>query len=189
MVTPRDGEQALPEWPVALVEVYIHDALGGRQWASHSECEVFVDNLRTAWAPLVLPEPSPAHPLANPATGKLVETVAASTVPKGTASEARPSSTSGEASGGDGGGDNSDAGDDSSSDGEMIVEEGGHVEAVLPGATSGGGGAAAIAAAATAAARALARRREQAKTFSGFEKICLDGEDENIPAVTDRFAR
>lgn len=192
MVTSHDGEQALPEWPVALVEVYIHDALGGRQWASHSECEVFVDNLRTAWAPLVLPEPSPAHPLPSPATGKTVETVAASTTSTGTALEARPSSSAGEASGGDGGGggcNNSDAGDDSSSDGEMIVEEGGHVEAVLPGATGGGGGAAAIAAAATAAARALARRREQAKTFSGFEKICLDGEDENIPAVTDRFAR
>ncbi|CAM9165219.1 unnamed protein product, partial [Hapterophycus canaliculatus] len=43
--------KALPEWPVALLDIYMHDALGGRQWASHSACKPFVDNLRTAWAP------------------------------------------------------------------------------------------------------------------------------------------
>ncbi|CAM9751680.1 unnamed protein product, partial [Scytosiphon promiscuus] len=43
--------KTLPEWPVALLDIYMHDALGGRQWASHSACKTFVENLRTAWAP------------------------------------------------------------------------------------------------------------------------------------------
>ena len=204
--------QALPEWPVAIIEVYMHDALGGRHWASHSACKLFVDNLRTAWSPPPpppLPAPSDAPPRALTAgggdaelsSGKKEESdlkgksvaeaegvmVAPSTTAKIIAAGLHPSS------GAAGGGGGSDVGDDSSSsDGEMIVEEGGHVETVLP-ATSVGGGreaAAAVAAAATAAARALARRREQETSmFSGFEKISLDGADENIPAVSDRFAR
>ncbi|CAN0344832.1 unnamed protein product, partial [Ectocarpus fasciculatus] len=34
----------------------MHDALGGRQWASHSACKPFVDNVRTAWAPPTPPQ-------------------------------------------------------------------------------------------------------------------------------------
>ncbi|CAN0082658.1 unnamed protein product, partial [Ectocarpus sp. 12 AP-2014] len=30
---------------------------------------------------------------------------------------------------------------------------------------------------------------EEAKTFSGFEKLDLEGEDDHIPAVSDRFSR
>ncbi|CAN0555439.1 unnamed protein product, partial [Ectocarpus sp. 8 AP-2014] len=48
--------QALPEWPIALLDIYMHDALGGRQWASHSACKPFVDNVRTAWAPPTPPQ-------------------------------------------------------------------------------------------------------------------------------------
>ncbi|CAM9916046.1 unnamed protein product, partial [Ectocarpus sp. 13 AM-2016] len=51
--------QALPEWPIALLDIYMHDALGGRQWASHSACKPFVDNVRTAWAPPTPPQAKP----------------------------------------------------------------------------------------------------------------------------------
>ncbi|CAM9263242.1 unnamed protein product, partial [Pylaiella littoralis] len=52
------------------------------------------------------------------------------------------------------------------------------------------GGAAAVAAAATAAAQALAwRRKEEAKEFSGFEKISLEGEDDRIPPIADRYSK
>ncbi|CAM9982628.1 unnamed protein product, partial [Choristocarpus tenellus] len=56
----------LPEWPVALLDVYMHDALEGRQWVEHSSCKLLMDNLRTAWHPINPPRPPPHRPKSAP---------------------------------------------------------------------------------------------------------------------------
>lgn len=286
-------EQALPEWPLALLDVYMYDALGSRQWVSHSRCKLLVDNLRTAWEVPLSPPPrmpssgsdargsqrdSPGTDMSNklalgdgaaasqppssgnpngssrrPAPSPSSATPPATKRPrldsspegppalapavagKGAVSrvEASEESSSGEeevvgegaavgdavvpvmikkglsihSMGGGSGGASSIAittvkvqtggEDSSSSDGEEFVEEGGHVSAALPMETGGGGRAAAnatataaVVAQATAAAQALARKREEeAKTYSGFEKIRREGEYDNLPGVCDRFSR
>ncbi|CAM9799432.1 unnamed protein product, partial [Phaeothamnion confervicola] len=69
------------EWPLALLEVYMSDALGGRQWVDHPDCRTFVENLQTAWklpetaiplpplpaSPPPRPPPPPAAAVASPA--------------------------------------------------------------------------------------------------------------------------
>lgn len=103
-------------------------------------------------------------------------------------SSASKTATSGR--GRDAGGD-SDAESDSS--GDEVVEEGGTVGSVVTAPPQRAVKSAAVAAAAQKAAaemQALVRKREEeARTFSGFEKINREGEDANLPEVLNRFYR
>ncbi len=40
---------ALRAWPLALIKLYVTDALGARQWVQHSDCAELVENIQTVW--------------------------------------------------------------------------------------------------------------------------------------------
>ncbi len=39
----------LRAWPLALIKLYITDALGARQWVQHANCVELVQNIKTVW--------------------------------------------------------------------------------------------------------------------------------------------
>jgi hypothetical protein len=97
------------DWPPALLNAYMIDALGARLWIEHPACKSFTDNLRTAWKPVAAVQQSAA--VMRPRSASFTTVGAAAAVPPAPLS--RRSSC--EPSGSD---------EDSSSGEEMDVEDG-----------------------------------------------------------------
>lgn len=42
-------QQDQPDWPDEFIEIYVEDALGEQNWIKHTDCRLFVSNIRTAF--------------------------------------------------------------------------------------------------------------------------------------------